>query len=123
VSARRQVAPTSRAPRPPCNPRPRPRRRRLELEDAPSRGRASAARLHSAASFAARAGHAPAALPAVLALAGKRAAGVAGTGLSERAARRLVQRCGAGGGKEGKALLLSSHTMSHPAHAVHPQLD
>jgi hypothetical protein len=65
---------------------------RLELENTPTRARPSALRLHSAASFEARAGHAPAAQPALLALAGKQASGIAGSGLSERAARRLVQR-------------------------------
>lgn len=65
---------------------------RLELEDAPSRARPSALRLHTAAGFTQQRGYPPAAHPTFLALAGKKAAGVAGTGLSERSAKRLAAR-------------------------------
>ncbi|KAI8469314.1 MAG: hypothetical protein J3K34DRAFT_522297 [Monoraphidium minutum] len=64
----------------------------LELEEAPSKARPSALRLHSAAEFAAGHGYAPSRHAAFLSLAGKKAAGVAGLGVGERPARRLVQR-------------------------------
>ncbi|GBG00234.1 hypothetical protein Rsub_12878 [Raphidocelis subcapitata] len=66
----------------------------LETEEAPGPARPSALRLHGAAAFEAAAGYPPARHAAFLALTGKAAAGVKGTGLSARAARGLVERYG-----------------------------
>jgi len=65
---------------------------RLELRDAPSRSHPSALHLHSAASFQLQHGYTPAAHATFLALVGKKLAGIEGTGLNDRVARKLVQR-------------------------------